>query len=423
MIEMPYMGKPAEGTLARGTCLATLNVRDTPALPNIDDTLRHALANPIGLDQPLSKTIQPGETVAIVVSDSFRQTRVDQILPVLVNELVRAGVDDNDIAITFATGVHRGPTPDEQIAILGETMTRRFEGLLFAHDAEDSSNLIHVGDTSRGTRVELNKRVHESDRIIATGAIVFHYFGGFGGGRKSILPGIASTETIAQNHAMNLAQHGDQLDPAVDIGVTDGNPVAEDMIEGAKLTHVDCIVNTVLNAQGEIAGIFAGDMEQAHTAGAAFARGMYSTPIDVRADLVIAASSDTRNFVQTHKALYNAYQAVKPEGRIVLLAPCPEGLGGERFSKWLALGDRAAIIKGLRKQSEINGQTALSTIEKASITILVTEMPEKDVALLGARKADTLQAALDLALSEIDTPNPTYYQMPAADHTVPFLET
>ena len=88
MIEMPYTDKPAQGTLARGTCLATLNVRDVPALLHIDDTLRHALANPIGLDQPLSKTIQPGETVAIVVADSFRQTRVDQILPVLVDELV-----------------------------------------------------------------------------------------------------------------------------------------------------------------------------------------------------------------------------------------------------------------------------------------------------------------------------------------------
>ena len=127
-----------------------------------------------------------------------------------------------------------------------------------------------------------------------------------------------------------------------------------------------------------------------------------------------------KNFVQTHKALFNAYQAVKPDGRIVLLAPCPEGLGGEQFTKWLRLGDRSSIIAGLRRESEINGQTALSTREKAPITLLVTEMGEEECALLGARKVGPLQEAVDLALAEVPAAAPSIYLMPSAAYTVPF---
>ncbi len=127
--------------------------------------------------------------------------------------------------------------------------------------------------------------------------------------------------------------------------------------------------------------------------------------------------------MQTHKALFNSYQAVKPDGRIVLLTPCGEGLGGEQFAKWARLGNRSAIIAGLRENSEINGQTALSTVEKSPITVMVTEMSEGDVGVLGARKAASFQDAVDLAFSEVRAAGreqPTYYLMPSAAYTVPF---
>ena len=206
------------------------------------------------------------------------------------------------------------------------------------------------------------------------------------------------------------------------IGVLAGNPVAEDMLEASRLVRVDSIINTVLNRDGEIAGIFAGELDAAHRAATAFARDLYAVPIGERADLAIASSGTTRNFVQTHKALYNSYQAVKPAGRIVLLAPCEEGLGGEQFAKWLRLGNREAIIAGLRRQSEINGQTALSTIEKAPITYLVSEMDDADVNLLGARRAANLAEAVNAARADLTSagiPEPTFYIMPSAAYTVP----
>jgi nickel-dependent lactate racemase len=422
-VDVPYGAQTASATLPGGTLLGTLDVSDVPALPQLESEINDALENPIGQERSIFNIVSPGETVAIVVSDSFRQTRVDMVLPVLIAGLLDAGIDESDISFTYSTGTHRGPTPEEEQRILGDEIYQRFKDQTYTHDPRDTGNLAYVGSTARGTSVHINRRVHEADRIIATGAVVLHYFGGYGGGRKSIVPGVSSVETIASNHSMNLHPTEDKLDPAVRIGGIDGNPVAEDMLEAAKLTHVDCIVNTVLNRKGEIARVFAGDMEAAHAQACEYARELFAVEIDERADLVIAASPSTQNFVQTHKALFNSYQAVKPDGRIVLLAPCAEGLGGDQFGKWLRLGTREAIIAGLRKESEINGQTALSTTAKSPITVLVTEMDDDDVATLGARRADSLQAAIDLVVGELAAagrPDPTCFVMPSAAYTVPF---
>lgn len=424
-IGLPYGASSLEADLDWGRFLGALDVADSPGLADPDAETRQAIANPIGMKAGLLAEFSEGDTVAVVVSDAFRQTGMERVLPVLIDELGRAGTADKDILFIFATGTHRAPTAEEQKRILGTEVYARFHDRLHVHDPEDRANLVYVGTTPRGTRVEVNRRARESDHIIATGATVLHYFGGFGGGRKSIMPGICSVESISQNHSLNLAPDGDGLDPDVRIGRLDGNPVAEDMLDATRLVGVDGIVNTVLNRRGEIAGIFAGELDEAHRAAARFARSLFAVKIAERADLVIAASGGARNFVQTHKALFNAFQALKPGGRIVLAAPCPEGLGGEPFVKWLRLGSREAIIAGLRQRSEINGQTALSTIEKAPSALLVTEMSAREVDLLGARRVDSLDDALELArleLARAGVASPTYYLMPNAAYTAPFVE-
>lgn len=366
---------------------------------------------------------RPRDRVAIVVSDSFRQTGVCDYLAILLDGLNERGIRDSDVIVLFSTGTHRGPTPEEQRTILGETAYARLNNGLLNHDAHDSGAMRYLGDTSRGTPVSVNRMLMECERVIVTGAVVLHYFGGYGGGRKSLVPGLASVGTIAANHAMNLHPDHDELDPAVRIGQSDGNPVAEDMLEAARMIRIDGIVNTVLNRDGGIAGLFAGELDAAHRAACNSARECYAIPIESRADLVIAASAHTRNFVQTHKALYNAYQAMAPGGRIVLAAPCPEGLGGKQFTQWLELGDRASIITALRRQSEINGQTALSTREKAPSVLLVTHLNDADVNLLGARKSDNLQEAVETALAELcaaGRATPRIALMPNAAYSVPF---
>lgn len=405
--------------MAWGRSLGVIEIADAPALDDVEAALREGLARPIGMAAHFFDGVRAGASVAVVVSDAYRQTGVHEYLPALLSELGRVGVRDANIRFVFASGTHRVPTPDQQRSILGPEVYARFRDRAYTREAYNDDRHVYIGATSRGTPVELDRLAVECDHIVATGAIVLHYFGGFGGGRKSIVPGLASARTIAHNHAMNLHPTEGRLHPDVRIGVLDGNPVAEDMLEAAKLARVHGIINTVMNRHGRIAGLFVGELDQAHRKGAEFARSLFSVPIAERADLVIASAGAARNYVQSHKALYNAYQAMKPGGRIVYLAPCAEGLGGEQIEKWLRLGGVEAIIASLRKQSEIYGQTALSTREKSPSAIMVTELPDDAVALIGARRAPSLEEALRIARNELPD-KASYYVMPSASYTVPW---
>ena len=239
-----------------------------------------------------------------------------------------------------------------------------------------------------------------------------------------MVPGISGLKTIAANHSLNLDPAANRLNADVAIGRLAGNPVAEDMLEGALLGPPCFLINSVLNRDGAISGLFCGGLKQAHEAACTFARNQFVLPITSQADVVVASAGTCKNFVQSHKALYNAYQAVKPEGIIILAAPAPEGYGGNRFQEWIALGSRDAIIAELRKNAEINGQTALSTLEKAQITLFITELTADEVGALGGEKASNLSVALDVArqrLARSGIHRPTCYLMPSAGYTVPVL--
>ncbi len=423
-IEIPYGDTSLEALADWVRPLGTLDVGETKALTDVGAGLLEGLANPIG-GPPLQGRLRPGGSVVIVVSDSFRKTCVDQVLPALLSWLADRGVEEESITFLVATGSHRGPTPDELDEILGRAIHRRFVGRIHAHDPLDRDNLIDLGTTSRGTPVSLNKIAATADTLIVTGTVVLHYFGGFGGGRKSIVPGLAGLETIAANHALNLDPVEDTLNPNVAIGRMAGNPVAEDMLEGALLGPEAFLINTVLDRSGRIARIFVGNLVEAHEAACAFSASLYAVPIYERADLVIASAGTAKNFIQSHKSLYNACQAAKPDGLILLITPAAEGYGGNKFADWLALGTRSAIIAALRQHAEINGQTALSTLEKARRTVFLTRMDARLVEAMGGRRVDSLAEGLallhrDFVRSGIE--RPSCLVMPSASVTVPLLE-
>ena len=384
------------------------------------------MANPYGMTGHALDTFQSSDRVLIVVSDSFRTTGVDKVLPALIAALNNKGISDKNICFIYSTGSHRGPTPVEEQRILGESVYSRFKEQTIIHNPEDANRLYNCGDTSRGTPVFLNRSLLEADQVITTGTVVYHYFGGFGGGRKSLVPGLAGLSTIAHNHALNLDPEIDRINPLVRIGDIDSNPVALDMLEAAQFAPCSFIINTVLNRSGEIAGLFIGELETAHRHAADFARQCYGIPLDKKADFVIASAGNARNYIQSHKALFNASQVIKPNGRIIFLAPAPEGYGGHGFEKWVRLGSATAIMKQLRVQAEINGQTALSTLQRAPNTWFVTELDCDQVKLLGGLKADSIESALQEChtfFDRIGNFNPTYYIMPSAAYTVPVWDT
>jgi nickel-dependent lactate racemase len=321
-----------------------------------------------------------------------------------------------------ATGVHRAPTDDELDVILGKDVHREYANQILCHQADDAASLCCTGQTRRGTPVWINRAALETDFLIVTGTVVLHYFAGYGGGRKAVVPGIAGRATIAANHSLNLDPDSDRLNPAVRTGVMAGNPVAEDMAEAAATVPVHLCINTVLNRQGDLCGVHAGSLEAAHAAACRQAAALYRIPLREPADLVVASAGKAPNFLQSHKALHNAWQARRPGGLVLFLAPCPEGLGGSGFSRWLALGSPAAVIAGLRERAEINGQTALSTLEKTPNTVLVSGLCGEDLSLLGATPARTFQEGLNLCVARLHVAGivrPTVLLMPEAGYTVP----
>lgn len=402
--------------------LDTLVPKAYEALHNPVATLQALLKHPIGMNGPVTDRFRPDDEVAIAVPDASRKAGLHLLLPGLLQYLEEHGVQEKNIHFFFALGVHRPATEEEQCRILGRDVYERFLGRCHNHDARNQENLIYAGHTARGTKVYLNRQACECNRLILTGSVVPHYFAGFGGGRKTLVPGLAGAETIAHNHALNLHPTEPRLDPRVRIAVLDGNPVAEDLLEAAQLHPPDFIVNTVLTANGAIGGLFVGELDAAHRAACLLAERLFCVPIQEPADLVVASIPNAPNFIQSHKALVNACAALKPGGRVILHAPAPEGLGGDGYRRYLQLGSPEKIIAALREQADINGQTALSTLEKGPRAIMLTELSESETRLLQAKKADTLETALSHAqehLRERGISRPTCYLMPEAGITVP----
>lgn len=390
------------------------------------EEIRRALLAPYWPDgggPTVFDVIRPGETVCFVVSDQTRDTAADAILPIVLNGLLAKKCSLDDMSVLIASGIHRPPTSAEIARILGAEAVRLFNGRVFIHDPDNDAGLVAVGTTRRGHVARVNRRAMEATRLVPIGAATYHYHAGFGGGRKSLVPGLASRETIAHNHSLTLDPRQDRIHPKADIGTLDGNPVAEEMLEAAYMCRPAIIINTVLTPDGKVAGVFSGEMDLAHRKACALVEQVCRVDIAEPADFVIASAEDAPNWIQSHKALYNAHRAVRTDGWVILNAPCPEGIGNERFRHWIKMESIDAIFKGLRQSSaEVLGQTALSTKMKAPRTILVTEMEKKDVEDLGIETASDQESAAQRVLHYLRLSGkrvPTYYLMPRARHTVP----
>ncbi|HBG06340.1 MAG TPA: nickel-dependent lactate racemase [Geobacter sp.] len=345
--------------------------------------------------EPLSR-FRPGEQVVIVTSDVTRPTGSDIYLPLLVARLNAAGVRDRDIEIVIALGIHRKQTEAEHRKIVGELYGRI---RVTDHDCDDTGALVYLGDTARGIPVEVNRRVAEAKRLILTGAVTFHYFAGFGGGRKSLLPGVSSRRSCMASHFALLNQgEGSGRHPKAVTGNLEGNPVHEAMLEACAMRPPDFILNTVLAPDKRILAAFAGEWRSAHLEGCRFYADAFSHPITERADLVVVSCGGFPkdiNLIQAHKSMEYASRALKPGGVMILLAECRDGYGNATFFNWFRYQSCGELESALRKRYEINGQTAWSVKEKAERfrIVLVSQLPPEEVAAMGMIAAETLQQA------------------------------
>ena len=367
---------------------------------------------------------RPGEKVVIVTSDITRPTGSEIYLPLLVARLNAGGVSDRDIEIVIALGIHRKQTGAEHKRIVGELYGRI---RVSDHECDAPGSLAYLGDTARGLPVEVNRSVAEADRLILTGAVTFHYFAGFGGGRKSLLPGVSSRRSCMASHlALLNSGEGSGKNPKAVAGNLEGNPVHEAMIEACAMRPPDFILNTVLAPDKTILAAFAGDWREAHLAGCRFYAATFSYPIREKADLVVVSCGGYPkdiNLIQAHKSMEYASRALKPGGMMILLAECRDGYGNATFFNWFQYATCGELESALRKRYEINGQTAWSVKEKAGRfrVVLVSQLPPAEVETMGMIPAQTPGQALELALPMLPE-DYTAYLIPEGGTVLPVLE-
>ena len=292
--------------------------RDHPGLPDEKVALFNALENPIAA-RPLCEWIQPDSKVCIVFTDITRATPNHRLIPWLMEYLAK--VDPEKVVLLNSTGTHRPNTPAELEKMLTGVICRRYR--VVNHDCHQRNDLVQLGIASSGSPVWLNRHLVEADVRILTGFIEPHFFAGFSGGPKAIMPGVAGLETVMGNHGARHIGH-----PQAVWGVTHGNPLWEEMLEVSQRPGPSFLINVTLNDQRQITGVFAGDLVQAHRAGCEYVRNNSMQKVSDLCDLVITTNSGyplDLNLYQGVKGISAAARIVRPGGTIILAAECREG--------------------------------------------------------------------------------------------------
>ncbi|MBO1720449.1 nickel-dependent lactate racemase [Extibacter sp. GGCC_0201] len=359
-----------------------------------EDEVRRALLAPIGA--PLLKdVVKPKEKIAIVTSDITRPMPTYVVMPPLLDALFEAGVRREDITLVFALGSHRKHTPAEMKKLAG---ARAYEEILCIDG--DSSDCVHMGVTSRGTPVDIVRVVAEADRRICLGNIEYHYFAGYSGGAKAIMPGVSTREAIQSNHSQ-------MVKPQACAGRLSGNPVREDIEEAGAICGIDYIVNVVLDENKKVIMAAAGDAVKAHREACRFLDGIYRKEIPRKADIVLVSQGGAPkdlNLYQTQKALDNAKHAVRKGGIIILIGSCKEGLGESVFEEWMTQSpDAPSMITRIQENFQLGGHKAAAIammLENADV-FLVSELPDDLVRKIFLEPKTSAQEALNCAFERL----------------------
>ena len=365
------------------------------APPLSDFQINEKFDSPIGSGR-IEEIVDAGDSVLIVVPDATREAASGQVANLLIRRLIASGVAPFDISIIFATGIHRPVTEEEKKQILSPFLVQRVKTL--DHRPRDIARIVRLGETSAGIPVELNRSLVENDRVFLIGAVGFHYFAGFTGGRKLICPGLASSRTISATHKLAFDCGAMDRTEGVGSGLLDGNPVHEAFAEAAAAVPGIFCINTIVNEAGGLTDLYCGSLAESHRAACdAFSQG-HTIRIPEKRGLVIASCGGSPfdiNMIQAHKTLEAASHACIEGGTIILLAECRDGLGRDDFLKWFEAGDSRELAEKLCEAYQVNGQTAWSLLrmaERFDIRI-VTGIHEGKVGQMRLRPYESLAAA------------------------------
>jgi lactate racemase len=314
-----YKEKREEVVLPDGwKVIATGEPKPIQALADVSGALRQALNKPVGMPA-FAEALKGKKSVTIVVDDETRVTPCDKLMPEVLAQIKAAGIPDSGIKIVMGKGTHRWPTDAEINAKVGADVVAKYG--VIVHDPDNADELVFLGTTTRGTKVFINKTVATADYWLGMGTLVGHYFAGYGGGPKIVLPGVSGRETIVHNHVMA----GDE---SAHLGFTEGNIVYQDMLETAKIAKIGMKIDVILDSNNKIADIVAGEVEAAHKVAIDRYNAVYGFQAPRQADITIVSGYPLENeLLQSCKAIVAAGQVTKNGGTILVATACASGPG------------------------------------------------------------------------------------------------
>jgi len=413
-LEIGFGTKPQQVDIPDRNLIGVLEPNQVEIAGKGEPVVVCAMQNPIGTSK-LGEIVKPGEKVVIITSDITRPVPSCKIIPTVLEELWQAGAKAEDVTIVFALGSHRVQTPVEMKKLVGETVYDQIRCI-----DSDPHDFVHMGTTKLGTPVDVTRVVAEADRRIGIGNIEYHYFAGYSGGAKAIMPGVSTRAAIQSNHSRMVL-------PEAAAGKLEGNPVRMDIEEAIQYCHIDFIVNVVLDEHKEIISAVAGHYIQAHRAGCQFLDSLYRKEIDERADIVLVSQGGAPkdlNLYQTQKALDNAKHAVKKGGIIILVGSCKEGLGEEVFEEWMVGSQTASsMITRIQEDFQLGGHkaAAIALVLENNHIYLVSEMDPAFVRGIFLQPYSTAQTALDAAFAKLGR-DASVLVMPYGGSTLPIVK-
>lgn len=374
---------------------------DTVDSTGIDEMtiVRNALEHPV--DSPRLSILAKGkQKIVVVTSDHTRPVPSAITLPLLLEEIL-AGNPDADITIIVATGLHRGMNHQEMISKFGERIVSDFK--IVNHDSTNRSQLVDLGTLPSGSKCEINRLAVEADLLVAEGFIEPHFFAGFSGGRKSVLPGIASQDCVNINHSAKAIQ-----DPRSITGVLDGNPINEDMMVAAGYANLAFILNVLLDEEKKITSAYAGDYRTAHRRGCEEL--MAHAAVDsVKADIVVTTNGGyplDQNLYQCPKGLSSALNCAHDDTVIILAMACRDGLGGENFGRMMQEGSPSELMQrvlAIPPEKTISEQWCVQRFAEAlmryKIILVSPNLGRALVEKMSFIYADTIDEAMEKAFA------------------------
>jgi nickel-dependent lactate racemase len=395
--------------------LAQAEPKDAPALPDLKEAVGEALRSPLGT-KPLQDLVPSSGDVVIISEDQTRPSPIGRVMEPLVEMLNDHGISDDRIKVVIGRGTHRKATAEEIRTKLG-AMAERLEVTI--HDCDDADNLVLMGMTGRDTPVWINRKVAEAGLSIAIGTINPHYFAGYGGGAKLILPGVSGRETIAQNHSMVADEKARQ-------GIMETNPIWEDMLEAARIANLGMKIDLVLNTSKEVHRLFAGEVETVQRAAVKALLAVYGLEVPRMADITLTSGYPLEvNLIQSGKAMLLANEVTREGGAIVLLSALSDGAGPKMYETLSQKPDADTIVQWIRegKTEPTSGPLAAmirNLLQSKTLMVVSDGMTGQQIEDMDMEYAPSIGEAIEKLKPRFESPDVII--SPVGGSTFPFVK-